>query len=59
MAAMLFDERRIAGCGVATEVGHRDRGALQKRRCGHTEQLVLRAWRRNRQQHVEQRLAAG
>jgi hypothetical protein len=57
MAAMLFHERRITRCGVATEVGHRDRGALQKRRCGHPAELVLRALWRNRQQHVEQRPA--
>ena len=58
MAAMLFDERRVARPGAAAEVGHRDGLALQQGRRGHAAILALRARRSNRKQHVEQGLAA-
>src|ERR1700694_5834817 len=46
-----------AAAATAAEVGHRDGFLLQKGGCGHAAILALRAWRSNRQKHVEQGLA--
>jgi hypothetical protein len=58
VAVVPFHERRIAGSGAATEVGHRDRLALQQGRDLHAAILAPWARRGNGKRHVEQGLAA-
>src|SRR5258707_154328 len=59
MTLVAFCERLVAGRCRAAKVPHRDGFALQKGRSVHTANLGLRAWRRNREKHVKQGLAAG
>ena len=59
VTAVLLRKRLIARAGGAAEVGNRNRLAFEQRGGCHAADLAMRARWRNRQQHLEQRLAHG